>query len=434
MRCFGGDNFVATFVWQHRKSSQNDVDVSLSHNYKLAYAKNRETLQLHPLGIDADKFSNPDNDPRGAWVADPMDAPNIRENLSYPITNPVTGTEYLPPKGRHWRFSPEKFAEALADGRIIFGKNGTSKPQFKRFLSEAEVKGVNPFTIWLEHGTATEATKELMSLFDNRKVFDTPKPTRLLQEIIKLGCQSTDLILDFFAGSGTTAEAVMRLNAEDGGQRRFILVQIAESIQPRKNKEAHDFVTKTLGKLDATIFEITAERLRRAGAKIQTEWAEKQAQKGQLLANNTTPLDTGFRVFELVDDAQALILRQPLSDASQADIERYAQTITTPQPQAVPSILYNLLLSEGLPLTTRIQAIHGAPDMTLYQADDVLIVLQALPLAELTDLLRTLKTSAHPVQRVTVYAPWVQDDNFLLGIANVLESVGIARDRVRVRG
>ncbi|QCE34759.1 site-specific DNA-methyltransferase [Acetobacteraceae bacterium] len=134
---FGRTAFKATFVWQHRKSSQNDIDVSLSHNYTLCFAKNPDLFKINPLEVDGSNFSNPDNDPRGSWVADPFDAPNIRPNLTYPITNPNTLEPHLPPSGRCWRFSQEKFSSALEDKRVVFGKNGKGRPQLKRFLTEA---------------------------------------------------------------------------------------------------------------------------------------------------------------------------------------------------------------------------------------------------------------------------------------------------------
>ena len=227
---FGVNNFVADFIWHHRKSSQNDTDVSLSHNYTICFAKSRNKFSLIPLEVinDNGKFSNPDNDPRGAWVADPMDAPNIRENLTYPITNPNTGEQHLPPSGRHWRFSPEKFASALAENRIIFGKTGKSRPQYKRFLTEAQDKGTNPFTIWSDVDTATDGTKQIMAIFDGEKVFDTPKPIGLLERILKISTDKNSIILDSFAGSGTTAHAVLKLNAADGGNRHFILCEMMD--------------------------------------------------------------------------------------------------------------------------------------------------------------------------------------------------------------
>ncbi|MEA3449850.1 MAG: site-specific DNA-methyltransferase, partial [Patescibacteria group bacterium] len=216
---FGKQNFVADFIWNHRKSSQNDIDVSLSHNYTITLAKNRKHFKLNPLEIDASKFFNPDNDPRGEWAADPFDAPNIRLNLTYPIINPNTGEKFLPPTGRHWRMTKEKFKKVLKDNRIVFGKTGKTKPQLKRFKFEAEEKGINPFTIWDDVGTATEGTKELMKIMDGKKMFATPKPERLLQKIIHLGSKKNDIILDFFAGSGTTGAVAHKMN------RQYILVE-----------------------------------------------------------------------------------------------------------------------------------------------------------------------------------------------------------------
>ncbi|MCD7961864.1 MAG: site-specific DNA-methyltransferase [Enterococcus sp.] len=240
---FGANNFKANFIWQHRKSSQNDTDFSLSHNYTLVYAKDKSLHKFYPLPIKEDKFSNPDNDPRGPWVADPMDAPNIRPNLTYSITNPMTGIQYLPPIGRCWRILPEKFSAALADGRIIFGKNGKGRPQYKRYMFEAKQKGTNPFTIWNDVDTATNATKDIMKLFDGNKIFDTPKPTELIERILHIATRPGDIVLDSFAGSGTTAHAVLNMNKADGGNRKFILVEMmdyAESITSERVKRVID--------------------------------------------------------------------------------------------------------------------------------------------------------------------------------------------------
>ena len=225
---FGEKNFFANIVWHHRKSSQNDIDVSLSHNHILCYALERTSFTFKAGDVDESKFSNPDKDPRGPWVADPMDAPNIRENLTYEITNPNTGKVYLPPAGRHWRFSKEKYDIAFKEKRIIFGKRGTSKPQYKRFLSEAREKGVNIFTIWSDVGTAADGTKELISIFGRGQPFATPKPTDLITKILKVSTDKNDIVLDSFAGSGTTAHAVLALNKEDSGNRKFILVECQE--------------------------------------------------------------------------------------------------------------------------------------------------------------------------------------------------------------
>lgn len=239
------------------------------------------------------------------------------------------------------------------------------------------------------------------------------------------------IALDFFAGSGTTAEAVMRLNAEDGGNRQFILVQIPQPIDAKKQKEAHKFVTETLGKPEATIFEIAAERIRRAGAKLEAELVVKARAQGNLLPSDTPTLDTGFRVFELIEDPEALILQKPLQDATQADMAALQMSIATPQPEQLHRVLHNLLLAEQLPLTT---TLHTVKEAYLYLADNVLLIVKPVPLAELTDTLRALQTSARPAVYLTVYAPWIDDDNFMLGIKTLAESLGYSADKLRLRG
>ena len=226
---FGEENFVGEIAWNSRKSKQNDAKISVSHNYVIMYSKSDET-SINKLDQDESNFSNPDNDPRGDWVADPFDAPHIRENLTYEIVNPNTGEVYLPPKGRHWRTTREQYEKYLKEGRIVFGKAGKAKPQLKRYLHDAKAKGTVPDTWWDNVGTATDATKELQKIFDGVSPFDTPKPVNLLSRVLKISLPSDGLILDSFAGSGTTAHAVLKANAEDGGNRKFIMVEMEEDI------------------------------------------------------------------------------------------------------------------------------------------------------------------------------------------------------------
>ncbi len=240
---FGESNFVTNIVWQARESVSSDTIISLSHHHLLFYAKNKLIIDANKfnfrLPIDERKFSNPDNDIRGSWVADPFDAPNIRPNLTYEVINTHNKKKYWPPKGRCWRTTEKEYKQLLADNRIIFGKTGNGKPQLKRFLSEAKEKGFSSTTWWDDCGTTTEGTKELEKIF-GEKVFNNPKPQRLIQKILTLATDKNSLILDSFAGSGTTAHAVLDLNKEDGGNRKFILV------------ECEDYADK-----------ITAERVRR---------------------------------------------------------------------------------------------------------------------------------------------------------------------------
>lgn len=224
---FGRENFVADVIWNSRKSVSNDAILSLNTNHNLVFAKDIEQIRalakksvLFKGPVDESKFSNPDNDPRGPWVADPMDAPNVRANLTYPIVNPQTGEQHLPPRGRHWRISQEKFASALADNRIVFGKMGNSKPQLKRFLSESAGKGAVMTTLWADVDTTTNATKHSQQLFEN--CFSNPKPENLIERVLTLATQSGDLVLDSFLGSGTTAAVAHKMG------RRWIGVELGD--------------------------------------------------------------------------------------------------------------------------------------------------------------------------------------------------------------
>lgn len=296
---FGEENLVATIPWQSRASIQNDTDFSVNHEYIVVYAKVRrqanrrlkesnykewmkkDSFVCKPLPVDKSRFSNPDNDPRGAWKADPFDAPNVRPNLTYEITNPNTGEKHLPPRGRHWRTDIHKFASALADNRIIFGVNGLGRPQLKVFYEEKKMFGSidNSWFSADRIGTTTNGTQEVMVMFDNIKLFDTPKPTTLLNKLLYLSNLEKDsLILDFFSGSATTAHAVMQLNAEDGGKRKFIMVQLPEVCA--ENSEAYKAGYKN-------ICEIGKERIRRAGKKIKEE-----------NPLTTQGLDIGFRILK----------------------------------------------------------------------------------------------------------------------------------------
>ncbi len=262
---FGEENIVSNIVWQARKSVQNDTDISSSHNHVLVYAKNRRQEErrlkksnvkkwhtmdgfvFNPLELDKSKFSNPDKDPRGLWKADPFDAPGIRKNLEYDIVNPNTGEVYTPPKGRHWGNEEKNYLAFLKDNRILFGKSGKSGPQLKVFWDEKKEFGEIETTWWGEgametyiedgideetaekftsYGTTTKGSQLLQKIFNGEKVFNNPKPIELLKHILKIATKKDAIILDSFAGSGTTAHAVLDLNKEDEGNRKFILVEM----------------------------------------------------------------------------------------------------------------------------------------------------------------------------------------------------------------
>lgn len=240
---FGEQNFVANIAWHARESVQNDTDISTNNlNHVIVYAKNRRktdrrlkeknaatwftlpSFVVRPLGIDEGRYSNSDNDPRGDWKADPFDAPNVRDNLDYEIENPNTGVKYRPPAGRCWRTEEPKYKALLKDGRIVFGKTGEARPQLKVFAKEKEDFGEVETTWWDGPATTTDGVKELDRIIPGHD-FDNPKPSQLLQKIIHHACDRDALILDSFAGSGTTAHAVLAQNAKDSGNRKFILVE-----------------------------------------------------------------------------------------------------------------------------------------------------------------------------------------------------------------
>ena len=234
---WGRDNFVADVIWNSRKSVSSDALISISTNHTTFFAADRAFLEARKtqfrLPRVSAKFSNPDDDPMGPWALDPMDAPNVRENLVYPIVNPATGQEHWPPEGRCWRFDKEKTERLLADGRIVFGRTGAAKPMCKRYLQHAQAKGTVPTTLWDDVKTTTDATKLMLNLFGNgemRGLIDEikPKPTQLVERCALLLARSDGTVLDYFAGSGTTAHAVVNLNRHDGGARRFVLVEMGE--------------------------------------------------------------------------------------------------------------------------------------------------------------------------------------------------------------
>ena len=426
---FGQDNFVANVIWHKRYAASNDSkDIPSMHDYVLVYQKSETFLRnLLPRTEKQDAlYRYDDNDGKGKWRPDNLSVKTVSSAYLYPVINPNTGETYSPPKGRCWLTSSAKMQEWITEGRVYFGQDGQGAPQLKRYLNEVQ-QGIVPTTYWGydEVGHTDSARKDLKSVFDGVAPFDNPKPVGVIQKSLLVGATKDAIVLDFFAGSATTGEPVMRLNAEDGGQRQFILVQIPQPIDPKKQKEAHSFVTQTLGKPEATIFEITAERLRRAGDKINA------AQRSQ----GKPEVDAGFRVYTLADDPHALVHRTPLDQATQADVAALQTAIATPQPEQRPVVLANLLLTEGLPLSATLTPLTaGGVADALWQAQDTLLVLDAVPLDALVDLLRQRKAAGTPVHHVSVYAPWVHDDNFLQGVQTLLEAEGFSADRLRLRG
>ncbi len=244
-RVFGETNFVANVIWQKVFSPKNTAKhFSGDHEYMVVFAQNGNAWRpnLLPRGLDAEaRYKNPDDDPRGAWMSSDLSARNFYSLGTYSVTSPTGRVIAAPPPGRYWTINKENFERLASENRIWWGKDGGNTPRLKRFLSDVK-EGIVPQTLWMhgEAGNTQEAKKELLEALQLReaeRVFSTPKPLKLLDKVLRLSTGPDDLVLDFFAGSGTTAHAVHKLNQEDGGNRRVILVSSTEATvdEPDKN-------------------------------------------------------------------------------------------------------------------------------------------------------------------------------------------------------
>ena len=343
---FGEENFVANIIWEKKFAPSNDAKwFSDNHDHILIYSKSKELFRPNLLERNEEalnRYKNPDNDSRGAWVSGDMTVKTYNSNYDFEITTP-SGRKVSPPKGICWRFSKEKVAELILENRVWFGANGDNVPRLKRFLNEVK-EGITPLTIWYHKDVAhnQEAAQELRKLFEGELYFETPKPIRLIKRIIHLASKENEIVLDFFAGSGTTGHAVMQLNAEDGGNRKFILCQIDEPID--KKKPAYKFCIDN--KLPPVISSITIERLKRAGEKIAKEQEEKIKKKAgeldfSMVAEKQTSyyskntLDLGFKVFDNVE-------------APKLKVDETGQISITENETDALSRIYNMIFTIGL--------------------------------------------------------------------------------------
>ena len=332
---FGTANFINTVIWEKRYSPQNAVQwFSESHDFIVVYAKNK--LLWHPQLLERSdemnaRYTNRDNDPRGPWKAGDSyaQAGHGTKNQFYVLTAP-NGKKHHLPSGQCWRYTEDAMARLIEDNRVWFGEDGNNVPAIKRFLSEVK-QGVSCQTIWKydEVGHNQEGKKELKALFPDAIPFDTPKPSRLLERIIKVASDSKECtILDFFSGSATTAHAVMQLNAEDSGHRKFIMVQLPEPCD--EASEAYKAGYKT-------ICEIGKERIRRAGDKIKSE-----------SPMTTQDLDIGFRVLKLDDTNMKDVYYAP-DDYDQGMLAGLGSNIKDDRTDL--DLLFGCLIDWGLPLS-----------------------------------------------------------------------------------
>jgi adenine-specific DNA-methyltransferase len=440
---FGDENFAGDIVWKN--SSKNDeAYISMQHEYVLVYVKSK----VHNLGkweelkeglpqiykafeVFRKKHSNnweeihkealawfkqfPDSNPitnskhytwmdeKGVYFPDNISGPNYGQYV-YDVIHPITG-EICKPPASGWRFPEDTLKQRIKDKLVHFGKDHTVVPNNKTYLKNTEYQSLTS----LKFKDGRVASNWLKNLFGIKDVFTNPKDSGILMSLMKaISVSNEDIVLDFFAGSGTTGDAVMQLNAEDGGNRKFILVQLPEKIDPKKSSEAYKFVSEELKK-EPTIFEITAERLRRAGQKILKDNKESKEPK------DLSSLDIGFKIYEVADDQYNSIYDKKFNDVSQAELALIKSDDIVKADSL--TILTNLLLGSGIALDTKIDVLLAD---SLYRVDDKLFILKEF------DLQPELFNG---VEYATIYARYFTNDSFIANLTSFID-----KDKIIVKG
>ncbi len=426
---FGEDNFVANLpTVMNLKGNNDEFGFAGTHENSLVYSKQKEKFFLNEISINENELEDWNEDEYGFYKqganlkATGTNAPREkRPNLYFPIfiddNNRLFVTQDNQPPTQYigklttlypitkneemsWRWSKKKFIEESFN--IIISRNGTIGIYKKQRPSLGDMPSKKPKTIFYKpeysSGNGTAQIKELL----DGKYFSNPKPLQLIKDFIEIGLNKTDIIVDFFAGSGTTAHAVMDLNAEDDGNRKFICVQWAEETPEKSEAKKAGY---------ETIFDITQERIKRAGDKIVKDDITKQ------------DLDIGFRTFEIVEDVKQKIYQKSLEELTQDDLLAFTQKAV----ESSEDILYNLLVAESLPLSVKIKTLIKDK---LYLASNVAFVLGNI---SIDTLLAELKPQ-QVLEYITVYSPNISDDKFTLELESAVSNLGIKSDKLRFRG
>ncbi len=417
---FGEENFIANIVWHKKYTRSNDAKwFSDNHDHILCYARSKEEFSIRLLPRSDEQtaaYSNPDNHLKGPWKATPLHAKSGSNTSAYTFRNGVT---WKPPVGTYRRFNDESMSRMEKDGEIWFGENENQTPQRKSFLSEVK-EGVTPITLWPygEVGHNHEANNELKEL-KLGGLFNNPKPTRLIRRMCVLSdAEDRDgIVLDFFAGSATTADAVYRQNADDGGCRRFIMVQLPEPCDEKSEAFKAGY---------SKITEIGKERIRRVIKKLKTEQAKKNKQAREKLPgmeDGVTDIDLGFKVFKL--DSSNI---KPWD----ADFDNLEDSLFNAVENIKPDrneedVLYELLLKYGLDLTVQIEK-RKLDGKTIYiiGAGALVVCLSKHISLEAVEGIAALKDELKPeLMRVVFKDSEFKDDVVKTNAVQILRQVGI---------
>jgi len=349
---FGEEMFAAQIIWKKRSTPPNDRVIGAQHDYILVYVKQSlSALNLRKRSDDqVARYKNPDNHPKGPWAAGDLMG-NVKggryvASLYFPITNPRTGKQHYPSSNGNWRFNETRIKELIDNDEIYFGEDDEGRPKLKRFLSQVK-DGVTWTTLWDFAPLNTEASSEMTEIFGNLATFENPKPVDLIKLVLEAGSTRDGIVLDFFSGSATSAHAAMKLNAEDGGSRRFILVQLPEVCGEDTEPGRAGF---------KNIAEIGKERIRRAGKKIKQDFAGKPG---------IEKVDIGFRVLKVDSSNMKEVFYTP--DAVSQDLLS-DQINNIREDRTSEDLLFQVLLDWGvdlaLPVTQEIIA-----EKTVYFVD-----------------------------------------------------------------
>jgi adenine-specific DNA-methyltransferase len=353
---FGEESFIGSFVWQSRTSISNDQDISLNHNHIFVYGRDKARARFQGSPLDESEYSNPDDDPRGPWKPVPIDANKPGGDTRYGIINPNTGVEYFPPTNRSWSMNRHEYKRLFDDNRISFGVRGEAAPKRKMFLNERLQNGdtKTPSSVLLDAGTTQDGTNEVADLFGGKKVFSYPKPTKLLVRLLEFTTDKDSIVMDFFAGSGTTAAGVLALNQKDGGDRKFICIQMAEPT----DQESEAFKAGY-----PTISALCSARIKKEIEKIEA------AKNGSIEFEGSAP-DLGFRSYTL----QMSNFKQWKSEITdREELLKQLNDFKEPlfkKPSSSFDLLTELLLKSGLPLSSKTETRTTSDGISYYVVED----------------------------------------------------------------